>query len=55
MVFLIINNLIFSFTLYMLALIMMPISNEGLSLSSRPKSKFMINPVIPEATSLQEW
>ncbi|XP_042969224.1 replication protein A 70 kDa DNA-binding subunit B-like [Carya illinoinensis] len=30
-------------------------SYNGLSLSSRPKSKFMINPVIPEATSLQEW
>ncbi|XP_042979835.1 replication protein A 70 kDa DNA-binding subunit D-like [Carya illinoinensis] len=31
------------------------IAEIGLSLSSRPKSKFMINPVIPEATSLQEW
>ncbi|XP_035540203.1 uncharacterized protein LOC109004666 [Juglans regia] len=40
--------------LYMLALITISISNEGLSLSSRPKSKFMINPVLPEATSLQE-
>ncbi|XP_035539697.1 uncharacterized protein LOC118344048 [Juglans regia] len=29
-------------------------SYNGLSLSSRPKSKFMINPVLPEATSLQE-
>ncbi|XP_042941344.1 uncharacterized protein LOC122276004 [Carya illinoinensis] len=29
--------------------------DQGLSPSSRPKSKFMINPVIPEATSLQEW
>ncbi|XP_042944515.1 uncharacterized protein LOC122278387 [Carya illinoinensis] len=31
------------------------IAEIGLSLSSRPKSKFMINPVIPKATSLQEW
>ncbi|XP_042958174.1 ATP-dependent DNA helicase PIF1-like [Carya illinoinensis] len=30
------------------------IAEIGLSLSSRPKSKFMTNPVIPEATSLQE-
>ncbi|XP_041001530.1 uncharacterized protein LOC121247218 [Juglans microcarpa x Juglans regia] len=30
-------------------------SYNGLSLSSRLKSKFMINPALPEATSLQEW
>ncbi|XP_041027886.1 replication protein A 70 kDa DNA-binding subunit B-like [Juglans microcarpa x Juglans regia] len=30
-------------------------SYNGLSLSSRPKSKFMINPALPEATSLQQW